>query len=98
MRETWVTRENVNAEELTCRLIMLALSIKLRQLEHKLFGRIHMIKKTLALSAVLLFAASSVVFACGAAHKKSVQSMKPTTVADGGQSVPAPATTTPLTQ
>lgn len=52
-----------------------------------------MIRKTLALSAMVLFAASSAAFACGA-HQKAVQSMKPTTVADGGQTVgTSPATT-----
>lgn len=52
-----------------------------------------MLKKSLAVGALVLFTASSGALACSA-HQKSVQSMKPTTVADGGQTVVPPAETT----
>jgi hypothetical protein len=52
-----------------------------------------MIRKTLVLSALVLFTASTGAFACSG-HQKAAQSMKPTTVADGGQSVPATPSTT----
>ncbi|MGI9371397.1 MAG: hypothetical protein ACR2OJ_02785 [Hyphomicrobiales bacterium] len=53
-------------------------------------------RKTLTLSAVILFAMSSAAFACSA-NKQHVQSMKPTTVADSGQST-APSAPVKQTQ
>ena len=49
---------------------------------------IPMIRKTLILSVIVAFSASAGALACGA-DKSAMQSMKPTTLADGGQSVPA---------
>ncbi len=80
-------------------LSRLRVSVVIADVDKRSFGLIlgePEMRKTLTLSAVVLFALSSASFACSAS-KQHVQSMKPTTVADSGQST-VPSAPTQQTQ